>query len=141
MLKLLVATDGSENALRAVRHVADLARRGVAIQVVLFNAQPPVMAWEVGAIAPVEIAERRRTLAAAAAFAGARALLEPAGIAIVEHEAKGDPAHEIVTAAEAHDCDGIVMGRRGFGTLASLVLGSVSSQVARRSRIPVTLVK
>ena len=141
MLKLLIATDGSENALRAVRHVASLVRRGVAIHAVLCNVQPPVMSGEVGVVAPIEIAERSRTHAAAAAFAAASRLLAEAGVEVTRHEASGDAAPEILAAALAHGCDAIVMGHRGLGKLATLVAGSVSSQVVRKSPVPVTLVK
>ncbi|MGZ5097339.1 MAG: universal stress protein [Usitatibacter sp.] len=140
MLKLLIATDGSENARRAVQHVVALARRGIAIEAVLCNVQPPVMSGEVGAIAPMEIAECRRTLAAAAAFAAATGPLEDAGVRVGVHEATGNAAEEIAAAADALKCDAIVMGRRGLGSLASLVMGSVSSQVVRRAGVPVTLV-
>jgi nucleotide-binding universal stress UspA family protein len=140
MLRLLVATDGSENAARAVAHLVELRRRGVALEAVLCNVQPPVMSGEVGAIAPVEIAARKRSLAAAAALQSARAPLEAAAIPVTAHEASGDPAEEICAAALSHGCDGIVVGRRGLGALASLVLGSVSTQVVRRSPLPVTLV-
>lgn len=141
MLKLLIATDGSENALRAVRHVAALARRGVAVGAVLCNVQPPVMSGEVGVVAPIEIAERSRTLAAAAAFAAAAGVLREAGIEPVIHEADGDAARQIIAAAAQHGCDGIVMGHRGLSKIVALVAGSVSSQVVRRSPLPVTLVK
>ncbi|HET7731504.1 MAG TPA: universal stress protein [Usitatibacter sp.] len=141
MLKLLVATDGSDNAMRAVQHVAALARRGIAVHAVLCNVQPPVMSGEVGAVAPMEIAEARRTRAAEAAFAAGTAVLEAAGVEVTLHEAEGDAAREILSAAATHRCDGIVVGRRGMGAVASLVAGSVSSQVIRRSTLPVTLVK
>jgi len=141
MLKLLVPTDGSENALRAVRHVADLARRGVALEVVLLNVQRPVMSGEVGAVAPIEIAEDKRALAAGSAVAKARALLEPANVPLTVHEAIGNAAEEIAAAAEALRCDGIVMGHRGMGMLKSLVMGSVSEHVLRLANVPVTFVK
>lgn len=140
MLNLLVAVDGSDNAQRAARYVATLAREGLAIRAVLCNVQAPVMAGEVGVVAPAEITERSHSLAAAAAFAEASAVLEDSGALVLRHEAEGDAASEIVAAAQAHDCDGIVVGRRGLGKLASLVGGSVSSQVIRSSPIPVTIV-
>lgn len=140
MLTLLVAVDGSDNAQRAARHVATLSREGLALRVILCNVQPPVMSGEVGVVAPVAIAERRRSAAASVAFAEAGALLEAAGASVLRHEAEGDAAEEIVAAALAHDCDLVVVGKRGLGRLASLVGGSVSSEVTRRSPIPVTLV-
>ncbi|MCX7891328.1 MAG: universal stress protein [Burkholderiales bacterium] len=141
MLKLLVAVDGSENGLRAVRHVADLARRGIRVEAVLLNVQPPVMSGEVGAIAPAELAEEVRAAASAEALRTARALLAEAPVPAVEQVATGDPAQAIVSAAEAARCDGIVIGRRGLGLVASLALGSVSSQVLRLATLPVTVVK
>lgn len=141
MLKLLVPTDGSENALRAVRHVAALAGRSVPVQVALLNVQRPVMSGEVGAVAPIEIAEDQRAIAAGTAVGKARAALDAAGIPYTVHEAIGSAAEEIARAADALGCDGIVMGHRGLGTLASLVMGSVSEHVVRLARVPVTLVK
>ena len=141
MLKLLVPTDGSENALRAVRHVADLAARGVAIEAVLLNVQRPVMSGEVGQVAPIEIAEDKRALAAGSAIARARTLLDPAKVPVTVHEAIGAAAEEIAKAADDLACDGIVMGHRGLGMLRSLVMGSVSEHVLRLANVPVTLVK
>ena len=141
MLKLLVPTDGSENALRAASYVADLARRGVAIEVVLLNVQRPVMSGEVGQVAPIEIAEDKRALAAGSAVAKARTVLEARKIPVTVHEAIGNAAEETARAAEELGCDGIVLGHRGLGMLKSLVMGSVSEHVLRLAKVPVTLVK
>lgn len=62
----------------------------------------------------------------------------------VPHKAKvviGDAPHEIVEYAKAYHCDGIVMGTRGLGNVATLVLGSVAHKVLHLTHIPVTLVK
>jgi nucleotide-binding universal stress UspA family protein len=139
-LRLLIATDGSENSARAVRHAVGLAGRGIRIEAALLNVQPPVLSGEIGAVATIEIAQEKRAHAADAAIAAARAPLEAAGIPVSVHYASGDPAEEIVAAAEALAADSIVMGQRGLGALASLILGSVSSQVARHAKVPVTLV-
>jgi nucleotide-binding universal stress UspA family protein len=141
MLKLLVPTDGSDNALRAVRHVAHLAQHGVPIEVVLLNVQRPVMSGEVGQVAPIEIAEDKRALAAGTAIARARAVLDAAKVPVTVQEAIGAAAEEIARAADELACDGIVMGHRGLGVLKSLVMGSVSEHVVRLANVPVTLVK
>lgn len=52
----------------------------------------------------------------------------------------GDPDDEIVAAVAALDIDHIVMGTRGLGNVAEMLLGSVSEDVKRRVRIPITLV-
>ncbi len=90
-----------------------------------------------GMIAPIDLpaleaaAERLlRTLVEAVAGESAdqveRVLAEsPAGQAIIEH---------------AHDAELIVVGRRGRGTLKSIVLGSVSSYVVHHATCPVLVV-
>jgi nucleotide-binding universal stress UspA family protein len=47
---------------------------------------------------------------------------------LLEH---GDPADQIVRAAERHGAELIVMGRRGLGDLQGLLLGSVSHKVCQ----------
>jgi len=53
----------------------------------------------------------------------------------------GDPANEIVAAAAGYDTDLIVVGARGLGGMARLLLGSVSEKVLRYARCPVLIVK
>ena len=47
---------------------------------------------------------------------------------LIEH---GDPAHRIIEAARKHGADLIVLGRRGYGDLKGLLLGSVSHKVCQ----------
>ena len=51
----------------------------------------------------------------------------------------GSPATELISAA--HDADLLVVGCRGIGGFARLMLGSVSSQVARHARCPVVIIR
>lgn len=53
----------------------------------------------------------------------------------------GDPAAEIVAAADRLGIDHIVMGARGLGGFGSLVLGSVSQAVIHQVKCPCTIVK
>ena len=95
----------------------------------------------------------------AAAFAGAeivygyyeddaRMVLEPVrdllarnGIeASFEHRV-GHPAQEIASFAEKGRFDLVIMGSRGHGALAGLVLGSVATKVLAGCTVPVLLVR
>ena len=140
MLRILVATDGSPNALRALEHVVELSRRGIVIEAVVCNVQPPIMSGEVGVIAPARITERVHSAAASSALATARMMLEAAGVAATCVEATGDAGAEILAAAASHACDAIVIGRRGMGRIAGFAGESVSARVVRASPIPVTVV-
>ena len=53
---------------------------------------------------------------------------------------QGRPATVIRSIAEGMDADLIVLGRRGRGEVAELVLGSVSHEVALHSPLPVLLI-
>ena len=53
----------------------------------------------------------------------------------------GDPATEIVKAAEAENVDLILMGAKGKGMLRKVLLGSVSESVLNLAKIPVLIAK
>jgi nucleotide-binding universal stress UspA family protein len=54
---------------------------------------------------------------------------------------KGDPAENILSVAKKRKADVIVLGRRGMGRLAGLLLGSVSQKVSQLAHCPVLTVK
>src|SRR6185437_1111586 len=51
----------------------------------------------------------------------------------------GDPAEELVNASR--DADLVVVGSRGSGGFASLLMGSVSSKVTRHAACPVVVIR
>ena len=53
----------------------------------------------------------------------------------------GKPAQTIVAYADEHDVDHVVMGSHGRSGIERLLLGSVAEDVARRSPVPVTIVR
>ena len=54
---------------------------------------------------------------------------------------RGNPVEEILEQAEKRNCDLIVMGTHGHGTLADVVLGRTARRVVRQSRKPVVVVR
>ncbi|MCE5254062.1 MAG: universal stress protein [Actinomycetia bacterium] len=51
------------------------------------------------------------------------------------------PAQGILDAAEEHHADLIIMGSRGRGTFANLLLGSTSERVLRFAKVPVLIAR
>jgi nucleotide-binding universal stress UspA family protein len=54
---------------------------------------------------------------------------------------RGNPVEEIIKNTEERNCDLIVMGTHGLGTLADAMLGSTARRVIRRSKTPVLVVR
>ena len=140
-MKILLAVDGSPMSTRAARHAAKLvAQMAAPAQLILFNADPPMMqavAIKIG----VEAARRIHTENGQHAIRGARAALKRARVAFSERLVVGEPADAIIKAAKAERCDLIVMGTHGQGALQRLLLGSVASKVIAQTDIPVTVVR
>jgi nucleotide-binding universal stress UspA family protein len=140
MEKILIPVDGSANAERAVAHVIAMIRKGRAVEVHLANVQPPLRENVTRFIARSEIEDYHRE-EGEKALAGAKARLAAAGIACTTHIGVGPAAETIADFAQDVGADEIVMGTRGLGGLAGLLLGSVATEVIREAKVPVTLVK
>lgn len=52
----------------------------------------------------------------------------------------GDPVENILRVARARKAGLIVLGRRGLGSLASVILGSVSYKITQASTVPILIV-
>lgn len=140
-MKVLVPVDGSSASERAVRHVIDLVKGKAQLEVHLINVQETADAWEVQRfLKPAEI-KRTQLEHGAQCLAGAKRLLDRAGVSYETHIAIGDPAEKITQFAQRRKIDKIFMGTHGRAAIAGLLMGSVSTRVLHLAKVPVTLVK
>ena len=141
MLKFLIAVDGSELSLDAVKHALRLREQGLAARFVLANVQEPASLYE---MITVRDPERLVGLTASAgehSLQAARDLFHSAGVDYEFEVASGDPAHTLLDIAENYHCNAIIAGARGKGGLGGADLGSVAHELMHVSRLPITIVK
>jgi nucleotide-binding universal stress UspA family protein len=67
--------------------------------------------------------------------------LGQAGADVLVQVLGGPGADAILMVAGIRECDLIVMGSRGYGALASLILGRISRRVLAAARAPVLVLK
>lgn len=141
MKRALVPLDGSEDALRALAHAIGELRGQPGAELHVLNVQTPAIhPWPGKLVSPDLVDdELRRAGEAVVAFADRPAAL--AGVACTSHVRIGNAAAEIADCAGELGCDAIVMGTRGHGRVANLVLGSVAHKVVHLADVPVTLVR
>lgn len=140
-MKILIAVDGSEPALDAVRHALQLLQSGLQASFMLATVQEPVYLYERVLPPDAEVIERVTGAVGGRALAGAEALLNASGVPYEREIASGEPAPALIDMAHRHGCDAIIMGARGRGALRSALLGSVSQHVVQNAAVPVTIVK
>lgn len=134
MKHILVGFDGSPNARRALAEALNIAKSDTRMTIVA-AAQGPPPTGEVPPVWGEGLEERRRELEDAR-----RALAEVGRDAEVV-AVLGAPADVLVEEAKERGADLIVVGRRGLSGAERLVMGSVSSKVARTASCSVLIVR
>ena len=136
--KILVAVDYSEPSMRAVHAARDLAclSHGEVWVLHLVEREP---GGKTGVLTSDESTARARKAVDASVEMLSGAGVKAHGLA--GHTIFGYAAREIISAAKEHDVDVIVMGSRGRGDLAGLVLGSTAHKVIHLADRPVLVVR
>lgn len=133
--KILCATDGSEHSRQATEFAADLAKQnGGELVYLIVN---PVLLTRGTKRLLLDDKEVRKALDAAAAVAKTAGVTN---VKCVDHSAR-DVGSAIVTYAEEHEADQIVVGSGGKGATSRLFIGSVSNDVVNKAHCPVTVVR
>jgi len=133
---ILVAVDGSKSSTDALAIAIDLARKYNA-SVCLLHAFPHVSDL-LGTPQYEHLLEARSAIGEA--LLGSMRAQVPDGIAVDMQLIEGPAAPAILRVADEDGFDLIIMGSRGQGQLAGILLGSVSTVVAQRAKCPVMIV-
>ncbi len=144
--RILVAVDGSDNALRAAEAASAIAEKFGGELVVVTVLESLKLTPELRKFADSEsineppaalanrlVGEPLTSQAAKRASKDVRKITQ-----LVED---GDPAKEILRIAKDMNVSLIVLGRRGLGTIRELLMGSVSHKVTTLSECPCMTVR
>ncbi len=134
-MKALIATDGSSYSFDAVRQASRLLSPA-RDQIVLYYSPPGACGARVDANALVQ----GQSALCEAIFAEAlKHFPDMWRNAVEKLVGGGDPRTDIVKSAERCKANLIVMGARGLGAVARVLLGSVSRSVVHTSSVPVLI--
>jgi nucleotide-binding universal stress UspA family protein len=141
---VVVGTDGSETAGRAVDHAARLAAAfGARLTIVTAYAQGTAVSPQELDAAPADVRWRLTDASGAEDLAGhARGVAKAAGADDVRiRVARGDAATALIDVAEDTLADVIVVGSRGMTGASRFVLGSVPNKVSHHAPCDVLIVQ
>ncbi|MFX1484913.1 MAG: universal stress protein [Promethearchaeota archaeon] len=140
MKRILVAVDGSEHSLKAVRYACAMGP-SLGAEVVLLHVvpmlvsatpyhdtisdQPFLSLQKVGE----DILTRAKTIA------------RDLGCEVIDLITQGDPAAKIIDIAKERDISIIIIGSRGLSGIKRLFVGSISDKVASHAHCPVMIVR
>jgi len=140
---ILIPTDGSELAGRAVRHGLALAKTvGARVTALTVEASFDVYTVPASKVygmseAFAEHAERAKTHAQKI-LDGVAEQARTAGVVCAMVQVEEDHPYEgIIKTAEQRGCDLIVMASHGRSGIAAIVLGSVTTKVLTHTKVPV----
>lgn len=137
---ILIATDGSELAGKAVAQGLDIAK-GLGAKVTAINVTEPWVAVAPGEVAmafPIKDYDESVAANAAEILSTVADEAEKRGVACsIRHIRDQFPAEGIIEAASKYGCDLIVMSSHGRRGLMRFLLGSQAIKVLTHSTIPV----
>ena len=144
-MRVLLATDGSPSAGVAVELAARIewppATSIRLVDAVDIRPVPVDGAWAaVNVLESNELTELEWQQSADMLEA-ARARIRGRDVDASIEVLRGRPATAILQAAAAFDAELIIVGSRGRGTIESMVLGSVSSEIVDHARVPVLVAR
>ena len=139
---ILIATDGSELAERAVAQGVELAKALNAKVTAITVTEPwtALLAGESAIAFPVDEYDRGAAANAERILGATSEMAKKQDVVCATAHIKDQfPAEGIVAACKSHGCDLIVMASHGRRGLAKLLLGSQATKVLTMSSVPVLI--
>jgi len=141
---IVVGTDGSETATKAVRQATELAR-AVGARIELVSAYEPVSdarlrEESIQVPADLQWMINPRDDVQAMLEAAAREI-RAAGVEVEVFALQGDPADAILDVAEERGSDLIVIGNKGMTGAKRFLLGSVPNKVSHHAPCSVLIIR
>lgn len=142
MEKILVTTDGSENATKALLKAKEVAKV-LGREVIILSVVEEVTSNPYLTIDYTTVEARQNYLLKLTEEILKEALkhFEDFHGDVNTKILKGNPSEMIIKEINDNDYDMVIMGSRGLGTFSKTVLGSVSYRVLNHSKIDVLIVK
>ncbi len=138
---ILLASDGSECAIKAAAVAATLASKFAARLTIINVFQPIPTIGPYGEMVNAGLDERYIAELQEHAISHAGRTVDEAGVSYQSRSEVGQPAAEIIRLAEVEGCDLIVLGSRGASGLTLFLLGSTCDRVVHHAHCPVLIVK
>jgi nucleotide-binding universal stress UspA family protein len=143
--KILLATDGSEDAQLAAKTALDLSEKlDSELHVVYVEPMPERHASRLTRFRfelPSDVVQSVEEDAKSKLEEQVQKIEQAGGKVAQAHPRVGLPDAEIVTLAEELGVGLIVMGSRGLGGIRRAVMGSISDSVVRHAHCPVLIVR
>jgi nucleotide-binding universal stress UspA family protein len=143
VLKILLAVDGSESAIRATEKLIETAgwfKEPLELELVTVHLPLPQVGGFAGAVVSHDMVEKYYSEEGGKALAPARKLLDAADIHYVPHILIGEIAQSLVGHVQKTGCKMLYMGTRGMSAMSNLMVGSVATKVLHLCTVPVVLV-
>jgi nucleotide-binding universal stress UspA family protein len=144
MMRILVATDGSEGGNRAIDYAAARAKAdGTELLIVNILGGYGIPDRVVRAFTQAQqgwLSELLESLSAEILTKARERALAAGAPAVLIESRSGDVAPTIIHVAQEKGVSAIVVGKRGSGRVEGLLLGSVSQKLVSLAPLPVTVV-
>lgn len=142
-MKILVATDGSKAALKAVKYAGKLVRQlsSASSSITLISVHDDVGLRRAKAFVGRDVVADYLRETSEKELKSARKVLDEAGVKHDMVVRTGHVAQEIVQCAKTGKFDMIVLGSKGRSAIADMLIGSVAQRVLATAEAPVLLVR